>query len=98
MAHDGPTNAVYLLHFDRPLCHAQHYLGSASDLDARLGQHENGNGARLTGVIKELGIGWTLVRVWEFGTRKQAWQAEHRYKTTYKNSRKLCPICRGERS
>lgn len=96
MTETGTKNAVYLLHFHTKLHHAGHYLGSASDLDERLGQHANGNGARLTGVIKELGIGWTLARVWTFETRKQAWQAEHYFKTVTKNSRKLCPICRGE--
>ena len=26
---------IYLLHYDRPLHHAQHYLGFTDDLDAR---------------------------------------------------------------
>lgn len=92
----GKKNVVYLLHFDRPLHHAKHYMGSAADLLARLGQHASGRGARLMGVITELGITWRLARVWEFETLKQARLAEARYKKTYKNARKLCPICRGE--
>ena len=30
------TTVVYLIHFDAPYKHAQHYLGSAIDLEARL--------------------------------------------------------------
>jgi predicted GIY-YIG superfamily endonuclease len=48
---------VYLLHFDRPLKHAKHYLGYANDLQARLEQHRSGNGARLIQVVQEAGIG-----------------------------------------
>lgn len=97
MTHDSPKNVVYLLHFDKKLCHAQHYMGSAADLLVRLGQHASGKGARLMGVITELGITWRLARTWEFDTLKQARLAEARYKNTYKNSRLLCPICRGEK-
>ena len=30
---------IYLLHFERPLCHSQHYLGSTKDLERRLKEH-----------------------------------------------------------
>lgn len=89
-------NVVYLLHFDEKLFHAGHYMGSAADLETRLGQHRNGTGARLTGVIKELGIGWTLARVWEFDSLRAARLAESHFKRHRKNNRGLCPICRGE--
>lgn len=91
---NGTKNAVYLLHFDRKLCHAGHYLGSAADLGTRLGQHAAGNGARLTGVIKELGIGWALAKTWTYPTLKEARLAEHHWKQHYKNSSRLCPICK----
>jgi len=87
-------NAVYLLHFDKALCHAQHYMGSAADLEARLEKHRTGNGARLMAVIKDLGIGWEVARIWEHETLKKARLAESRYKRVYKSARKLCPICR----
>jgi len=87
-------NAVYLIHFDKPLCHAQHYMGSAADLEARLEKHRSGNGARLMAVIKDLGIGWTVARVWEHKTLKEARLAESHYKKHYKSARQLCPICR----
>ena len=83
---------VYLIHFDKKLSHAQHYLGyTGGDLDVRLERHRAGNGARLMEVCKERGITWRLVRTWS-GDRK----LERRLKNQ-KNSPKLCPICRKER-
>jgi len=89
---------VYLIHFDEPIGdtdnprgQAQHYLGYADDLEARLERHRAGNGARLLEVCKERGITWRLVRTWS-GDRK----LERRLKNQ-KNSPKLCPICRKER-
>jgi hypothetical protein len=35
---------IYLLHYDQPLHHAQHYLGFTDDLDARTSRHLNGFG------------------------------------------------------
>lgn len=87
--------SVYLLHFDEPIAHAQHYLGSARNLPARLLLHYKGNGARLMKVVRERGIGWRLVRTWECSTERQAWQLERMFKRVRKNSRELCPVCRG---
>lgn len=78
---------VYLLHFDRPLHHARHYLGSTRDLAQRMADHQDGRGANLTGIIRNLGIGWTLVRVWHGGRQK-----ERRLKRQ-KHGPRLCPIC-----
>jgi predicted GIY-YIG superfamily endonuclease len=80
---------VYLLHFNEPYHHARHYLGSASDLDERLRQHEAGTGARLTQVIREHDIGFTLARTWDGGRN------EERKLKRWHNSPKLCPICLG---
>lgn len=44
---------IYLLHFHRPLHHARHYLGIATDLGARLEEHARGTGARIMAVLKE---------------------------------------------
>lgn len=84
--------SVYLLHFHTPYRHAQHYLGYAEDLAARLQAHRSGNGARLVEVVTKAGIAWELVRVWEDGDRI----FERRLKNR-KNARLLCPICRGEK-
>jgi len=83
------TRTIYLLHFDRPLNHARHYLGSADDLAARLADHERGCGARLLAVLRERGIGWRLVRTWR-GDRTQ----ERRLKRYGGHGPALCPVCR----
>lgn len=84
---------IYLVHFSRPLHHAAHYLGYVQggfpELKNRLQQHRNGTGARLMTVIKEHGISFQLVRVWEEGDRKQ----ERRLKKRGKG--RLCPVCCG---
>lgn len=80
---------VYLLHFDRPLHHAQHYLGYAENVDARTERHLIGSNARFVHVmVKEHGISFTVARVWE-GDRKK-----ERALKRQKNGRDLCPICR----
>lgn len=78
---------VYLLHFDKPLAHARHYMGYAEDLERRLKRHARGEGARRTQVLVEQGIGWRLARVWP-GDRK----LERRLKNR-KSAPKLCPLC-----
>jgi predicted GIY-YIG superfamily endonuclease len=81
---------LYLLHFDRPLAHAQHYLGFTEDLETRLRLHANPNGSsnhRLMQVIYELGIGFTLARAWS-GDRS----AERKLKQRHEG-RRLCPLC-----
>lgn len=81
------TEINYLIHFDTPYKHAQHYLGYTQDLDARLACHRSGNGARLIEVIQNAGIGWRCVRTWP-GGRERELQLKAR-----KESPALCPIC-----
>jgi predicted GIY-YIG superfamily endonuclease len=78
---------VYLLHFERRYQHAGHYLGSTTDLDARLAQHRAGQGARLLAVIQAAGISWQLVRTWPGGRAR-----ERQLKAQGGRSR-LCPLC-----
>jgi len=80
---------AYLLHFDKPYKHAQHYLGWTSDLDRRLKSHEDGNRERcvLTYVIHKAGITWKLVRTWDGPL------AMEKKLKALKNSRLLCPVC-----
>ena len=82
-----PGGTVYLLHFSQPYKHARHYTGWASDLKARLAEHEQGQGARLLQVIKAAGISWTLARTWP-GDRKR----ERDLKNMGGASRR-CPQC-----
>ena len=84
---DNGDGSVYLLHFDHPYKHARHYLGYAVDLEARLAQHRNGNGARLLQVVAQAGIGWTLVRTWPGG------RVVERQLKRQKNSPRFCPVC-----
>jgi predicted GIY-YIG superfamily endonuclease len=84
---DSHPGTVYLIHFDRPYKHARHYIGWASDLDARLTEHAAGRGARLLAVVKAAGIGWTLARTWT-GSRVR----ERQLKNQGGASRR-CPAC-----
>jgi predicted GIY-YIG superfamily endonuclease len=78
---------VYLIHFDRPLKHARHYLGSTDNLPRRLREHQEGNGSKLMAAVAQADIAWELARTW---TGDRAWERRlHRYK----KSRRLCPLC-----
>ena len=94
----GPGNAsgsstCYLLHFDRPYIGAngkgiaKHYSGSATDLPARLAEHDKGQGARLLQVAKAAGITWRLARTWPGGRDR-----ERQLKNQGGASRR-CPEC-----
>lgn len=82
---------VYLLHFERPIAPgrhtAQHYIGYAADLAARLQAHDHGQGARMTQVARERDIAWTVARLWRGGRG-----LERRLKDR-KATPRLCPIC-----
>jgi predicted GIY-YIG superfamily endonuclease len=58
------VQGCYLLHFDRPIYRAQHYLGWATNIDRRVAQHSRGKGARLVAQALAAGISVDLVRVW----------------------------------
>lgn len=87
---DANTVGVcYLLHFDKPYRHAQHYLGWTINLEKRLDEHLNGTGGRLLQVIGDEGIGFELVRTWP----NMKLSDEKRLKNQH--NRKLCPKCSG---
>lgn len=88
---------VYLLHFDTVIGNerhtAQHYIGYADkSLRERIATHRSGRGARITQVLHELGIGFTVVKVWRPGTRKLEKQLKRQ-----KHAWRHCPICRQAR-
>ena len=87
------TSGVYLLHFDRPLAHARHYIGWSDDINARIECHRLGGCASssLMRAVKEAGIGFVVARVWPDADRN----FERRLKKQ-KNGCKLCPVCREE--
>lgn len=87
---------LYLIHFERPLAHARHYLGfveGIADLPARLAEHKAGRGARLLQVLKERDIPWKVTRVWIVGDRT----AERHLKDNAMAPR-LCPCCGGPKA
>lgn len=81
---------VYLIHFDEPYKHAQHYIGFTEHFDERMDCHKSGTGSRLLEVVNKAGIGWKVVRTWE-GDRK----LERKLKNQKKASR-LCPVCKAK--
>jgi predicted GIY-YIG superfamily endonuclease len=81
------SSTVYLLHFDRPYRHARHYIGSTTNLRARLAAHARGQGARLLQVVRDAGIGWQLARTWAGGRDR-----ERQIKAQGGASR-CCPLC-----
>ncbi len=81
---------VYLIHFNRRLKHAGHYIGFTTDLDKRITDHLCGMGARLMEVINDAGIEWKIARTWR-GDRK----LERRLKN-WNGAAKFCPICSGK--
>jgi GNAT superfamily N-acetyltransferase/2'-5' RNA ligase len=99
---DTVPGQVYLLHFDiepgkkvpnerddakKPF-HARHYLGWATDAQARIQQHYEGSGAKITQALKRKGISFTVARVWDGADRN----FERRLKSQGGLSRH-CPIC-----
>ena len=85
----GQVGTIYLLHFDRPLHHARHYLGWASDLEARLAVHGKADGSALMRAVAAAGIDWQLARTWT-GDRHRERQLKQRGKA------RMCPLCRAE--
>ena len=85
---------LYLLHFDRPHHHAQHYLGSTVELTRRLIDHANGNGARLTEVLMECDEHWTLAALFipRPGLPTSIRELERNAKRRH-SSRSYCPKC-----
>ena len=88
---------LYLLHFNEPLSHAKHYLGSCEDVSDRVDRHHRGAGAKITRAVREKGIGWTIAAVFAIreGCSKTRREIE-RHAKQRKNSCSYCPICRGK--
>lgn len=79
---------VYLIHLAEPIAgHAQHYIGWAKHLEARIKHHHARTGARLLQVAVDLHIDFQVVRTWE-GDRHFERKLKNR-----KNARHMCPVC-----
>jgi predicted GIY-YIG superfamily endonuclease len=78
----------YLLHFERVVHGAQHYLGWSIDIARRVRTHLNGRGARLVRQALRAGVAVELVRVWPAADRK------HERLLKVRAPKRHCPKCR----
>lgn len=83
---------VYLLHFERKLKHAQHYIGYTDDLAKRLKRHQAKQGSKFVAAMLNNGISFLLARTWE----GVDYSFERKLKSR-RNAKHLCPICRKEK-
>lgn len=83
---------VYLIHFDKPLKHARHYIGWTMNLEQRVGAHESGRGSRLLEIVGAAGIAFRVVRTWP-GSRKLERKLKNR-----KYAPRICPVCIEEKT
>jgi predicted GIY-YIG superfamily endonuclease len=82
------VQGCYLLHFERPIYRAQHYLGWSTNIVNRVELHSRGRGARLVAQALAAGIGVELVRVWPNAARAEERVLKRRGPKDY------CPECR----
>lgn len=80
---------VYALSFDRPLAHAQFYLGSTHNFPNRLKQHCKGKGAAITRAAREQGIHLRIEVVLYLPTYKEARQLERKLKRWHCNRKAI---------
>lgn len=85
---------VYVIHFDKALQHAEHYVGFAeymsdgtSTLAYRIGTHLSNHGSKLMAAVNQSGIGWDIALVI---SGNQA--VESRLHKFHRTSH-FCPIC-----
>jgi predicted GIY-YIG superfamily endonuclease len=85
--------SVYLLHFDPPYKHAQHYIGVSKNEDVRerVAQHRNGTGsaAVLCKAASAAGCWIRLARIWPTAGFKFEIELKARG-----SAKRICPICR----
>lgn len=90
---NGVVIMVYLIHLDKPLAHARHYIGFTNNLTQRMHDHELGTrGAKFLKAVRDKGINFRVVRTWPDGDRNFERKLHNR-----KKSGDLCPVCRAER-
>lgn len=83
---------VYLIHLERPLAHARHYIGYAKDdwnLWLRLQHHRGGNGSRFLKAVVHADIPFYIVRIWENGSQDFERKLKRRG-----SAKRICPLCR----
>jgi predicted GIY-YIG superfamily endonuclease len=83
---------IYLLHFNTPIHHAGHYLGSTNNIQQRLADHATGNAARITEVAAQRDLDWQLAKVWQPTPRLTLRSTERLIKQRH-NGSVFCPLC-----
>lgn len=85
---------IYLLHFDQPVSHALHYLGSTTptNFDKRMRAHANGYGSNLTTRVFKTGIPISIAYMWLTPSR----ELERKLKNNG-HFKRICPVCSPER-
>lgn len=81
---------VYVIHFERPLHHARHYVGlvaSRERLGCRLQEHRSGRGAKILDACNRARIPYRVVRTLNGGRLRE------RKVKNCKNTPKYCPAC-----
>jgi hypothetical protein len=84
--------AVYILHFSKPLAHAQHYVGYSETPESRLHRHIKRMEQPLLRAALQAGIKLTIARIYPDADRKFERQLKNRHKTA-----DYCPLCNPER-
>ena len=87
---------VYVIHFDKPLAHASHYIGSSVNISERLAVHRAGRGSPMLKAATERGIKWSLSHVMFCDDERQARHLEKKIKR-HKHNRDYCPLCRNSK-
>jgi predicted GIY-YIG superfamily endonuclease len=96
---DLPTSdGVYVIHFRERIGGdgrngAQHYIGWASDIAARIEQHHRGQGAAIMAHVARSAIGFDVVAIFPGAARDD----ERRMKKAGHHAERRCPVCRAER-
>lgn len=79
---------IYLIHFDKPLKHAKHYIGFAEDdIEKRIKEHKSGQGAKILRALKQNGIDFNVVL---------SIKGDRNFERRMKNRKKadgFCPVC-----
>jgi hypothetical protein len=88
------VGTVYLLHFETPFAHAQHYIGftEAPDPEQRLIEQLQGSGANLLRHVVAAGIPILLAKEWHNVSQRVEYQLKNRG-----GAGRICPICKSLR-
>jgi hypothetical protein len=89
----GEAGYIYVVHFERPYQHAQHYVGWTSNLRQRFYRHTSDapvrRGSALMRAVVGAGIAFKVVATWR-GTREEERRVHNEH-----HVHRHCPVCLG---